>query len=111
LPAVPAVKIPACSRHWCTPMIITMRASHPCFVVTITIAMPFFYRRGIFLAYGRSGSLTPPYDWEGKAPNPLQPGARIAEVSSDGVLKTWIQTAIGAEHDSFLDMVSYHKNG
>jgi len=70
-----------------------------------------FYRRGIFLAYGRSGSLTPPYDWEGKAPNPLQPGARIAEVSSDGVLKTWIQTAIGAEHDSFLDMVSYHKNG
>ena len=49
--------------------------------------------------------MTPPYDWEGKAPNTLQPGARIAEVSSDGVLTTWIHTGGGVENDSLLDMV------
>ena len=64
-----------------------------------------FWRQGIFLGYGRSGSMTPPYDWEGKAPNPLQPGARVAEVSSDGVVTTWIRNGDGMEHDSMFDMV------
>lgn len=66
-----------------------------------------FWKQGIFLGYGRSGSLTPPYDWEGKAPNPLQPGARVAEISSEGILKTWMHSLGGVEHDSLLDMTNF----
>jgi hypothetical protein len=68
----------------------------------------FYHRRsGIFLGYGRSGSFTPPMNWEGKAPNPLLPGARVVEVSKSdgGVATTWVQTKHGVERDSLLDMV------
>lgn len=68
-----------------------------------------FYRKGIFLGYGRSASMTPPYDWEGKAPNPNQRGARVVEVSSNGVTKTWIQNQGGFEDGTLLDMVSMMK--
>jgi hypothetical protein len=43
---------------------------------------------------------------EGKAPNPFARGGRVVEVTSDGVAKTWIQTATGFEEGSLLDMVS-----
>ncbi|CAB9514257.1 Ser Thr phosphatase family protein [Seminavis robusta] len=66
-----------------------------------------FYRKGLFLGYGRSGAMTPPYDWEGAAPNVLAKGGRVVEVSRDGVAKTWIQTASGFEDGSLLDMTNY----
>jgi hypothetical protein len=66
-----------------------------------------FWKNGIFLGYGRSGAMTPPFDWEGKAPNVMNPGARVVEVSQDGVVRTWIQTHFGAEDGSFLDMVRF----
>ena len=60
----------------------------------------------IFLGYGRSGSTTPPFDWEGKAPNTLQPGGRVIRIDSNGNVTTWIKSLHGREEDSFLDMVS-----
>eukprot|EP00977_Amphora_coffeiformis_P020882 scaffold8605_cov178-Amphora_coffeaeformis.AAC.1 len=69
-----------------------------------------FYRpdENIFLGYGRSGSMTPPFDWEGKAPNTLQPGARVIQIDADdGTVTTWIETARGREEDSLLDMTHY----
>ena len=66
-----------------------------------------YWRQGIFLAYGRSGACTPPWDWEGKAPNPHCPGARVIEIRAapDHSVTTWIETAAGMEPDSLLDMV------
>lgn len=66
-----------------------------------------FRRSNIFLGYERSGAHTPPFDWEGKAPNKLCPGARVIDVE-DGMsrLATWVQTAEGQEVGSYLDMVS-----
>ena len=68
-----------------------------------------FHRQGIFLGYGRSGAMTPPFDWEGKAPNDLAPGARVVQVDCAGRTQTWIQNRDGAESDSFLDMVRTEK--
>ena len=65
-----------------------------------------FYRKGIFLGYGLSAATSPPWDWEGKAPNPNSRGARVVEVSSNGVAKTWIQTQAGFENGTLLDMAA-----
>jgi hypothetical protein len=65
-----------------------------------------YQRQGIFLGYGRSGSYTPPFDWEGKAPNTLLPGGRVVEINAeDESVVTWIQTGTGPETNTYLDMV------
>jgi hypothetical protein len=68
-----------------------------------------FYNRQhhFFYGYGRSAATTPPYDWEGKAPNVLLPGARVVQVTPQGNVTTWIQNQHEKEADSFLDMTNY----
>lgn len=64
-----------------------------------------FCRDGIYHAYGRVGSCLPPSDWEGKAPLPFAPGARVIEVKVDVAeyrIETWIETRDGEEEGSRL---------
>ncbi|CAJ1393182.1 unnamed protein product [Effrenium voratum] len=55
-----------------------------------------FQRAGIFLCYGRVTSTTPPSDWEGDAPLPFAPGARVVAFEQ-GRLATWVETLAGEE--------------
>lgn len=60
-----------------------------------------FSRSGLYLAYGRCGSCTPPSNWEGQAQMPFEPGARVIEVDGQRV-ETWVETALGEVSGSRL---------
>lgn len=63
-----------------------------------------FRRDGLYLAYGRVGATTPPATWEGKAPLPFAPGARVIEVDAACNVSTWVETAAGEERGSRLHL-------
>eukprot|EP00928_Gymnodinium_smaydae_P022154 TRINITY_DN18697_c0_g1_i2.p1 TRINITY_DN18697_c0_g1~~TRINITY_DN18697_c0_g1_i2.p1 ORF type:complete len:281 (-),score=37.30 TRINITY_DN18697_c0_g1_i2:30-833(-) len=74
-----------------------------------------FYRSGIYLAYGRYGSYTPPNDWENKIRAvALEPGARVVSCNFNqnecSEFETWIETRAGLEKNSHL-LVSARDRG